>query len=322
MIKNFFSAALLLAVGLVSAAEADVFIDGTLDGSYALDAIQTIETGFGDNQNELDAAYSYFANGKLYVMVTGNLQQSFNKLEIFFDTQSGIGENIMSSTPTYDFFGQSQNLGGMQFDPAFTANYHMYARGGNPGDGSGDIFDVDFVDRDGGTSVSLNSNGARAVFDIGTQTASGVINQGDFSTFGNSAGDAIAKSIEFGFNNTNVAGIGGATGNPADQTAAQAVTTGFEFSIALSDLGLDPNDPNTIRIAMMLNNNEHNFLSNQTLGGLPVGFGNLAAPSTVNFANFNGDQYYSITLHTIPEPSTSTILVLAGMGYITRRRRG
>jgi hypothetical protein len=57
-------------------------------------------TRFGDsnlgqvdyaNGSELDAAYVYvdMVNSILYLMLTGNLESNFNKLEIFFDTGAG-----------------------------------------------------------------------------------------------------------------------------------------------------------------------------------------------------------------------------------------
>jgi hypothetical protein len=51
---------------------------------------------------------------------------------------------------------------------------------------------------------------------------------------------------------------------------------------------------------LLQNNNNHNFLSNQTLGGLPAGFGNLGDPAnTKDFSAYAGDQFFSIDLSPV-----------------------
>ena len=73
----------------------------TLDGSIAGDgygsalAVQTVETGFGDNQSELNAAYAQISGGTLYLTITGQVESNFNKLNIFFDTVAG-GQNTLN----------------------------------------------------------------------------------------------------------------------------------------------------------------------------------------------------------------------------------
>jgi hypothetical protein len=70
--------------------------------------------------SELDAAYARVENGRLYVLFTGNHEPNFNKLDVFIDSVAG-GENVLSSTPQYDFSPSpgvyiSQNMGGLTFD--------------------------------------------------------------------------------------------------------------------------------------------------------------------------------------------------------------
>jgi hypothetical protein len=93
------------------------------------------------------------------------------------------------------------------------------------------------------------------------------------------------------YNGSNTAGIGGTAGNAADQTAAAAVTTGLEICISLADLG-NPTGP--IKVMLLQANNDHGYLSNQTLAGLPEGFGNLATPSTSDFSSYAGEQFFSV----------------------------
>ncbi len=269
---------------------AQPMIDGTKDAVYG-DAVgvQTVQTQFGDNQSELNAAYAAVCDGRLYMIFTGNIEEgSFNKINIFFDTIPGFGENVMSGLPEYDFPGGpgwiSQNYAGLVFDTGFTAQYHMFVRSGG-----GSNFEVDFVDRLGGTSAAVNGNAGAAV-------GLGFVSPGSLTNGPKGMiGDALANDIPFFFDNSNMAGVLGGT-EAADQTAALAVTTGFEFSIDFADLGLDPTVANTIRVTAIIGNGDHNFMSNQSLGGLPAGFGNLAGPSTIDFSAYDGDQVMTILL--------------------------
>ncbi|MFN0125689.1 MAG: hypothetical protein ACKV19_03260, partial [Verrucomicrobiales bacterium] len=93
------------------------------------------------------------------------------------------------------------------------------------------------------------------------------------------------------YNGSNTAGIGGNAGNPADQGAAAAVTTGLELSIDLADLG-NPTGP--IRVMAVQANDGHSVFSNQSLAGLPPPQGNLGNPATVDFNAIEGDQFFTI----------------------------
>jgi len=321
MIKRCAALAAFAAIVSFGAyASADGVIDGQRGANYgAAVGVQTVQTEFGDNFSELDAAYAYCANGRLYMMFTGNLEQNFNKMNIFFDTRAG-GENVMSSTPDYDFFDGNQwissNYGGHTFDSGFAADYHMFARSGG-----GDNYEVDWIDRLGGTSTIINGNTGAAV-GLGTISTGSLAN--------NAGASALSKDISFFFDNSNMAGVMGGTG-AADQAAAAAVTTGFEFSIDLADLGLDASVENTIRVAAIIGNGNHNFHSNQTLGGLPAGTGNLGGDgaggfigdlSGIDFNNFSGDQFMTIELpRHIPEPGSMALLCVAGLTALVRRRR-
>ncbi len=277
---------------------------------YTLAAVQTVETGFGNNLSEWNAAYTNYNNGRLNIILTGNIEANFNKLEIFIDSKAG-GENVLSGIPEYDFTPDgtnwiSSNLGGLTFDSGFEADYHFYMRAGNG------IMDVDMADRDGGTSEMIKSNTGQSVYGggIGDMT-SGSVDPGNLGN--NSAGDAIQFSIPYAHDNSNTEGIGDDNGNawmtgaPANQNAALAVTTGFEFSIDVRDLGIDPNVGGTIRVAVFQNGGQHDFVSNQCFEGLPVGTGNLGGDGAgnftgnvggVNFNDFEGNQYFSVEIPT------------------------
>lgn len=321
-----FAIAALVSGAAASAGIAQV-IDGTRDASYGAPiAVQTVQTQFGDANppgnlggSELDAAYARIENGRLYIMLTGNHEPNFNKLDVFFDSTAG-GENTLTGTPQYDFFNGStwisQNFVGMTFDAGFTADYHLFSRWGS-GDGQ---YEVDFINRQGGGNAQVpgsHGNGNPAVGLVST----GTILAGNVGP--NASGSALTQNLQFAINDNNAGGVTGGTG-PADQAAAAAVTTGMEFSIALADLG-SPADGEVIKIAAMINNGDHNYLSNQFLGGLPGGQGNLGGDgnggftgtlSGVNLNNFEGLQFFTIT---VPEPASIALLGLAGVALLRRR---
>ena len=59
-----------------------IIIDGSRDVLYGDPVtVQTVQTQFGDNLSELNAAYAYSTNGLLYLLITGNLEANFNKME-------------------------------------------------------------------------------------------------------------------------------------------------------------------------------------------------------------------------------------------------
>ncbi len=273
----------LLAV-LAAPVHAQVVVDGTRAGdaygTYA--AFQLTETGFGDNQSELDAAYCTTGRDRLFLMLTGNIEANFNKIEIFIDSKPG-GENVLSGLPGND---GSSNMAGMGFDAGFEADYHIIARRG------GTQFDLDF----------------------GVLGTPGYASWGDLFS-GNLEGAGVtgvgvhAQPIHVAYNNSNVAGVVGGSG-PANALAALAVETGLELSIALSDLGYTGGE---IRVCAFINNQGHNYASNQFLGPVPPPQGNMGADGTgvftgvisFNLANFAGDQFFSCGEPSVPATNST-----------------
>jgi hypothetical protein len=324
----------ILTIGIVlllagSSALAQITVDGTRDVGYgAPKAVQAVQTQFGDANppgslggSELDAAYATINGGRLYLLLTGNLEPNFNKLEIFIDSRPG-GENALTNAPQYDFFTgsgwSSQNLGGLKFDAGFDADYHIYSGwGGGPGP-----YNVRFVDRGGGVSNMVPGSGG-ATPPVGLQ-ASGVILAGNVGT--NASGSALTQNLEYAINDNNAAGVSGGTA-AANMSDAAAVLTGMEFSIALADLG-NPAPGSTIRISAMIDNGDHNYLSNQILGPLTPPQGNLGGDggggftgtlSGVNFNQFAGAQYFEVSV-PVPEPTTIGLLAL-GVAVVFGRAR-
>lgn len=281
----------VLVSGLMALPAAAVpIVDGTKDAQYgAALAVQTVETGFGDNFSELDAAYGLIDSGKLYLMLTGNIEANFNKLEIFVDSKAG-GQNTFTSAGN----DNANRMDGLVFDTGFTADYHLIVRRGT--DAGNPKFDIDFADLGAATFSSFSD-----IF--GGLTGSATTGTG-----------VNAVGIDVGYDNSNVAGVLGGSG-AANQAAAAAVTTGLELGIALSDLGWVSGP---IRVMAGVNGSGHDYWSNQFLAGLPAPQGNLGGDElggftgegAIDMTHFAGDQFVTVAAETVPEPSTIVLLAL------------
>ena len=93
------------------------------------------------------------------------------------------------------------------------------------------------------------------------------------------------------------------------------------MTIPLAALG-NPIAGDTIRVSAMVNGSNHDYLSNQMLGGLPAGQGNLGGDGNGGFNgtvgqldmnNFAGNQYFVIA---VPEPSSFKLVELDGEPYL------
>jgi PEP-CTERM motif len=164
----------LVATGVASA---QIQVDGTVDAAYgAALSVQNTSTGFGDSNDpsaitsggalenfintgdwadpglydagsEIDAVYGRVEGGFLHIFIAGNLEDNFNKLEIFIDSEAGVGQNTIvgANLPVaVDAFccggfgttgGALQNMDGMTFDAGFSPDYYMTTANGNESTG-------------------------------------------------------------------------------------------------------------------------------------------------------------------------------------------
>jgi hypothetical protein len=272
-----------LTLGFAATAFAQVVIDGTLDEEYGLpNAVQNTQTAFGDstigmpdfaNGSEIDSGYAIIDGVYLYIMFPGNLESTFNKIDIFIDARSGGQHTLRSDNPDVDFDGLNRmgddgsGKNGLTFDAGFDADMWVSMTCG------GEVFATY------ASYAELHTTGAGFGQYIGTG-ASG----SDGVIFGKT-GFMIA------LDNSNVLGVGFGEG----AGCGEGVTTGIEIAIPLSLFDWDglAGDITSAKICAFINNGGHDYMSNQVIGGIGGG-GNLEDPRYVNFELIDGNQYFTI----------------------------
>jgi hypothetical protein len=259
--------------------------------------VQNLGTGFGNNDNadtldangsELNALYAQISGGKLRLGYAGNLH-GFNKINIALDYQAG-GQNQLGGLANLG------NLSGLTLDSGVAADAVLSFTSGFGGSNSVEWYvDGSLADGTGGFLGGGPAAGPRSV----------------------SLGGA---AVTFFMNNSNVAGVAG-FGDPFSSDPA-TVFTGLEVEIDLAALGYAGG---AIKLASWINGASNDFMSNQVVGGLPDGTGNLGGDgngnftgnvSGIDFNQFAGDQFVTI----IPAPGSMALLGLGGLAAARRRR--
>jgi hypothetical protein len=272
------------------------------------------------NGSEIDGVFARADGAILSVLITGNLQTSYNKIDLFFDVTSGGQQQLRGDNVDIDFNGLNRMGAGSQgngitWDAGFAPDHWFtFTNGGtNPNvqvfanaatlrtDGplyNLDNFKIDYGAYDGGNKSTNNPiifDGPR--LDIQNNTLGNIFTEfsprdAQLEVFNNPSSPAPTAGLaKLSINNSNIAGV---TGTSA--AGAELVTTGLEIQVSLWELGWDGVSP--IKLAGFVNNGGHNFLSNQVIGGLPDGSGNLGEPRVIDFNNIDGNQY--ITLNVSP----------------------
>jgi hypothetical protein len=268
-------AVLTLSFGTAAA----ITVDGLEGGEYpAPAATQDNQTNFGDsnlgvvdwaNGSELDVAYGVIGGGGMYLMLAGNLESNYNKLEIFIDSQPGGQNKLRGDNPNVDFdglnrMGDDGSGNGLIFEAGFEADYWISLTGGDDGGGNYQTF-CNYAETatSGGGFGEYVGGGVGRIF-----TGQG--------TYG----------IGWGIDNSNVAGVGPGAG--PDNGAG--VTSGMELEIPLAAIG---NPTACVNVVAFINGSNHDYLANQVLGGLG-GVDNLGEPRNVDFNQQSGVQYFTV----------------------------
>jgi hypothetical protein len=273
-----------------------IVIDGSLDAGYgsAL-ATQTVNTGFGDSAggdsaggSELDAGYGVVQGGNLDIFLAGNFENNGNHANVFVDG-GAVGQSTLALPTTA---GMS-TMNGSNFSPGFQATYAF-----DTNDYQGTLYSEEYVYNGPG---SLTGGYVGSVAETSTGMAAGTPSSGGFPAY-----------AMLGLNNTNVSTMG-ASGTAANQSAVDAVTTGLELSIPLSQIGYTGGN---ILVLADINGGGDSYLSNQFLPGLPVGSGNVGNGGHFDFSVTPG-QFFTVA---VPEPATVGVIG-AGMMLLSLRRR-
>jgi len=274
------------SLSLCSLASAQIVVDGTAEAAYgAAKAVQTVQTQFGDsnlgvidyaNGSECDGGYAVIQDGYLYIVIAGNLESNYNKMEVFVDCKPGGQNRLLGNNVDVDFNG----LNRMGESPAGAGNGLTFDQGVEP--------DFWFGATCGGSPWAMYLNWAEL------PTAGAGVG-GYLGTAGSGAAVVGANGVEAAINNSNAAGVAGGT-QAGDGTG---VTTGVELKIPLSLIGYTTGQ---IKICAFVNGSGHDYLSNQVMGGCAPDTGNLAEPRLVNFALLAGDQFFAVGAATNPCP--------------------
>ncbi|MEN0109393.1 MAG: PEP-CTERM sorting domain-containing protein [Planctomycetota bacterium] len=154
--RQLWLAALVAGVAAPAAAQT---MDGSLVGDESFYGpalfVQDTRTQFGDANNpdallagggsEIDQVFAAVSGGRLHVLIAGNLEDNFNKLQIFIDSDAATGVNTIDGAnlpPAVDGFccgglptsqnganvageGAFQRMDGLTFDTGFTADYSL-----------------------------------------------------------------------------------------------------------------------------------------------------------------------------------------------------
>ena len=276
---------LIATLGVAATASAQsIILDGALDATYGKPVVvQDTQTQFGNassgtidftNGSELNAAHATIVDGVLYLMLTGNLESNFNKLEVFIDAVPGGQNKLLPNNSGVDFNGllrmaddaaTPKVVEGLTFDEGFEADLWVgLTCGGTPG------FSVfmnyaELATKGGAPGGFLGSGGA-----------------------GEAGAQIFESGLGFGLDNSNTVGVDGGSG----LASGAGATTGVELRIPLTAIpGYKSGD---LKVCVFVNGGGHDFVSNQVLGPLSGG-NNLGEPRNVNFADIPFDQFFVIS---------------------------
>lgn len=297
--KRVLIAALMVAA---TGATANAQVNGILTEYGPALWSQNVGTQFGNNSDgtrdvstgsEIDALFGSISGSVLNLGLAGNLETNFNHVLVFLDFAAG-GQNVVSNTNAdINFNNLNNNVAGMRFDTGFGADYVIDYTNGIGGGGPEHFLN----------SASMMTDGTG----LGGFVGGGLKSDGAISGV-----DANGVGLTVDSDNSNILGVGN-LGDPFD-SSPDSVMTGIEMSIDLSSVGWDGSSP--VNVAAFVVSGNFDFMSNQVVGGLPDGSGNLGTTSAVDFSQIEGLQYVTI----VPAPSSLALLGLGGLAAARRRR--
>ena len=285
---------------LVPTALAQPVIDGSAsDPLYGGPLVlQDTQTGFGDasigrpdwaDGSELDAAYAVVYGDTLYLVLAGNFETNGNTVDIFFDTIPFQGQNqlVGELNPDIDF-GALWRMGfldfenpGLTFAVGFEADYYLTVRCyGDPTQVWVAYAEL-YVDE-------LNPG-------VGYYLGEG---QATCDTDGGELIDAWegAPVVRCTLDNRNVLGVTYGFDVDFDNFG---VLTGLELAIPLDAIGSPSGD---FEFVAFLNGPNHDFVSNQVLGGiLGEPPWNLGEPRWIDFSFFT-PFHFPVPVPIVTEP--------------------
>ena len=277
------------AVSLTGIANGDPVVDGNLDAIYgAPSVLQNTQTNFGDNTDgdignangsELNVGDAMIRDGVLYIMLAGNLEANFNKLDIFIDAREGGQNTLRNDNPDVNYDGLNR-MGpdpddptsvGLTFEEGFEPDLFVTIGGGliKGKEGEEYVFYADAAElrsEGGGNGTYLGSGGA-----------------GPDGVLEGSNGITIAVD------NSNIGGVSWGTGI----SCGEGVTTGVELGVPLFLFDWDGKHSITsARVCAFVNSADHDYVSNQVLGGIGGG-DNFGEPRSINFNTATGNQFFA-----------------------------
>ena len=246
---------LLAAVWMswANAAVAQPVIDGTAEELYGTPlSIQNTRTHYGDGSgnpdvimtrnaegqgggSEIDQVFATVADGRLYVTITGNLEENFNKLNVFIDSTGGgvnqlSGANLPGGLDSFccgqfpppkggnvDNVGALQKMSGLKFDNAaegasatFTADYALiFTHGGErvnenlPNDVEFWALSAHFADLTQGSSGAVGGLGMqlgprgepRLLRGPGDYSDNGTVDAADYTVWRDTEGAGVPNGV-------------------------------------------------------------------------------------------------------------------------------
>jgi hypothetical protein len=238
-----------------------ITVDGDAEAAYGAGlAVQGISTGFGDHVGAPPPAGDCYGGAAstpptarssatrppalLHVVLAGNLQSNFNKLDVFIDARAGAGQNsLLGNNPDLDFNGLNAGMGfdgtqpGLTFDAGFDADAVMFF---TLGGGAPNTMYVDFGQllTDGG---GVGGYAGEGQWDAAL--GAHVLLPSNPNNF---------YGIAAALNNSNIAGVDGGDGQAS---SGAGVTTGLELTIPLA--AIDWDGTRDIKVCAFVNSGGH-----------------------------------------------------------------